>query len=530
MSYRFKLNSNVPIYFKTNLFICDDYKYMIGYKAKALVQINPDGACYYDINKGQVRVENTGYYASVREYFKNLGEHNPRVTKELFEFDELDVLLSSIAWTANAGLYGDGFLNTIPEKILLEIKCYTDKRFKGKSKTLAEYILPEYANEEENEDTQSKQRNQDNTMNTTIKTVQKTITESETTIPQEHYTATGEAVANAIFGQALRVEIMHLDDEEETLDEITSSVEKVPYTADDFNKEITLPDSITLSELEAVLKIKHFLLFTAPPGTGKTTTAIALANTILGEKGSDRLTLMSFNQATEYSDIVSGLRQDRNGIWKNVNGIIKNVCTQAEKDSEHKYIIVLDEINRGNTLAALGEYLTAMSKIGEKVVCNTGEIITMPTNVYIIATMNTIDSSVTRLDSALRDRFAMVEMKATEFTVESIRGNKETTAELKEAIKLVIEYIKNINKILAKDINKGSENQLGMRQLYTDYNTVDELILVVKTCIKPQIDAMSINLDDKDINGKGESIVNGEKEQVSINGLTDKLMRELRAI
>lgn len=530
MSYRFKLNSNVPIYFKTNLFICDDYKYMIGYKAKALVQINPDGACYYDINKGQVRVENTGYYASVREYFKNLGEHNPRVTKELFEFDELDVLLSSIAWTANAGLYGDGFLNTIPEKILLEIKCYTDKRFKGKSKTLAEYILPEYANEEENEDTQSKQRNQDNTMNTTIKTVQKTITESETTIPQEHYTATGEAVANAIFGQALRVEIMHLDDEEETLDEITSSVEKVPYTADDFNKEITLPDSITLSELEAVLKIKHFLLFTAPPGTGKTTTAIALANTILGEKESDRLTLMSFNQATEYSDIVSGLRQDRNGIWKNVNGIIKNVCTQAEKDSEHKYIIVLDEINRGNTLAALGEYLTAMSKIGEKVVCNTGEIITMPTNVYIIATMNTIDSSVTRLDSALRDRFAMVEMKATEFTVESIRGNKETTAELKEAIKLVIEYIKNINKILAKDINKGSENQLGMRQLYTDYNTVDELILVVKTCIKPQIDAMSINLDDKDINGKGESIVNGEKEQVSINGLTDKLMRELRAI
>lgn len=509
MSYRFKLNNDVPIYFKANMFICNNYRGITYYgnKTKALIQIDPDGACYYDINKGRVRVKDTKYYDSAREFFKNLGEDNPKIPKELLELDELDILLSSIVCTANNDLYGEDFLNIIPEKILLEIKCYTDKRFKGASKSLAEYILPEYANEEENSATQSKQRNQVNNMNNTIKTVQKTITESETTIPQEYYTATGEAVANAIFGQALRVEITHTDNEEEAPVEIASSVEKVPYTADDFNKEITLPDSITLSELEAILKIKHFLLFTAPPGTGKTTAAIALANTILGEKESDRLTLMSFNQATEYSDVVSGLRQNKNGIWKNVNGIIKNVCTQAEKDTEHKYIIVLDEINRGNTLAALGEYLTAMSKIGEKIVCNTGETITMPSNVYIIATMNTVDSSVTKLDAALRDRFAMVEMKAKEFTVENIRGDKDDTVELKEAIKLVIEYIKSINSILIRDINKGNENQLGMRQLYTDYSTVKELVLVVKTCIKPQIDAMSINLDGKDIDEIDEATV-----------------------
>lgn len=552
MSSRFKLNSDVPIYFKTDIWWWDTSANLDGSIVTALLQINPDGTCYRKIDKELVRVESTNCYKEIKDAFKNLYNDSSN-----FSFNELDALISLIDQAKRMKEYKIDVLSTDTEKVLLDIKCYTDMKFSKGEKSLAEYILPKYAdtknkqdnieNEDniENDDVEEKQNNdsidgkqdnienedkQDNTMNTTIKTMQKTITDSETTIPKEHYTATGEAVANAISGQTLKVEIVHTDDEEETHAEVTSSVEKIPYTADDFNKEITLPDSITLNELETILKIKHFLLFTAPPGTGKTTTAIALANTILGEKESDRLTLMSFNQATEYSDIVSGLRQNKNGIWKNVNGIIKNVCTQAEKDSEHKYIIVLDEINRGNTLAALGEYLTAMSKIGEKVVCNTGEIITMPSNVYIIATMNTIDSSVTRLDSALRDRFAMVEMKATEFTVESIRGNKETTAELKEAIKLVINYIKNINKILAKDINKGSENQLGMRQLYTDYNTVEELILVVKTCIKPQIDAMSINLDDKDINGKGESTVNGEKEPVSINGLTDKLMRELKAI
>lgn len=509
MSYRFKLNSNVPIYFKANMFICDNYEYMRGYKTKALIQINPDGACYYDINKGQTRLENTEYYKSVVEYFKDLSKINPKHPKEKFEFDEIDVLMTSIVYAANADMRSADFLNKISEKVMLEIKCYTDKRFKGKSKTLAEYLLPEYANKEEKEEKEeekeedNKEENEDkqgNTMNKTIKTIQTTVVESETTLPQEHYTATGEAVVNALLGQTLRVELVRPeDDEKETSDKIAQSVEKISYTEEDFNKEITLPDSITLSELEAVLKIKHFLLFTAPPGTGKTTAAIALANTILGEKESDRLTLMSFNQATEYSDIVSGLRQDKNGIWKNMNGTFKDVCTQAEKDKEQKYIIVLDEINRGNTLAALGEYLTAMSKIGEKIVCNTGETIVMPSNVYIVATMNTVDSSVTKLDAALRDRFAIVEMKATVFTVESIRGDREDTPDLKDAIKLVIDYINDVNKILIKDINRGNENQLGMRQLYTDYTTVKELVLVVKTCIKPQIDAMSINLDSRNI-------------------------------
>ena len=307
--------------------------------------------------------------------------------------------------------------------------------------------------------------------------------------------------ADAITSKTLKVEIIRPDAEEDNTDKLSANtVEKItytPYTREDFEKEIKLPDEYSLDDLEAILKIKHFLLFTAPPGTGKTTAAIALANYILGEKESDRLTVMSFNQATEYSDTVSGLRQDKNGIWKNMNGTIKSICTDAVNNKDDKYIIVLDEINRGNTLAALGEYLTAMSQIGKNIICNTGETIVMPENVYIIATMNTTDSSVTKLDAALRDRFAMIEMKATNFEVENIKKNIDDC--LSEAIKLVISYIENVNKILAKDMIKGSENQLGMRQLYTDYNTVKELILVVKTCIKPQIDAMSINLVDNDI-------------------------------
>ena len=319
---------------------------------------------------------------------------------------------------------------------------------------------------------------------------------ASTVIPDKHYERTTESIANAISDSILKVEIIRQNnDEEETDNKEVKTVEKISYEKGDFEYDVKLPDDLSLGDLKAILKIKHFLLFTAPPGTGKTTAAIALAKCILNGKDSDRLTVLSFNQATEYSDTVSGLRQDKNGIWKNVNGTIKRICTDAANNKDEKYIIVLDEINRGNTLAALGEYLTAMSQIGKKIVCNTGETIVMPENVYIIATMNTTDSSVTKLDAALRDRFAIVEMKAKKFDVNDIKSDADE--ELKKAIKIAIDYIDAVNSVLINDMIKGSENQLGMRQLYTDYNTIDELKLVVKTCIEPQIKAMSVNLTDE---------------------------------
>lgn len=78
------------------------------------------------------------------------------------------------------------------------------------------------------------------------------------------------------------------------------------------------------------------------------------------------------------------------------------------------YILIIDEINRANLPAVLGELIYALEYRGEKVesmyaVDGDNELI-LPPNFYIIGTMNTADRSVGQVDYAIRRRFAFVDM------------------------------------------------------------------------------------------------------------------------
>lgn len=179
-----------------------------------------------------------------------------------------------------------------------------------------------------------------------------------------------------------------------------------------------------------------------PPGTGKTYATINKALEIL--KSYDEITeipegrqeqkeifdtfvtkgqieFVTFHQSYGYEEFVEGIKPSvKNGtvIYETKNGVFKNLCKKALEGKDKPYILIIDEINRGNIAKILGELITLIEpskRIGKSeglqlTLPYSGESFGVPSNLYIVGTMNTADRSIALLDTALRRRFEFVEM------------------------------------------------------------------------------------------------------------------------
>lgn len=280
---------------------------------------------------------------------------------------------------------------------------------------------------------------------------------------------------------------------------------------DEIIRDITTGSGDILDKIKNILKFKKAVILAGAPGTGKTTIARCIAKEITsgGITKADGtysrqkplkkyLEVVQFSAQYSYEDFVSGLKADENGSWTLTPGAFKSMCDKAQTDQKKKYVLIIDEINRANTEEVLGEMFNLMESRGIEITSRTGEKLVMPENLYIIATMNSIDRGAGQLDMATISRFAVVNIAAPS-AKQMINNVDKIPAcskhpELENKLKVAIGLIDDLNKLISEDKDAAVLNKdalkLGYRSLFSqDISQVDDINLIIEYDIKSDIDA-----------------------------------------
>jgi 5-methylcytosine-specific restriction protein B len=185
----------------------------------------------------------------------------------------------------------------------------------------------------------------------------------------------------------------------------------LPSPPAELSREL-LYDEVWLSGIVDLLRQRHQIVLYGPPGTGKTYLATRLAERLTDPRA---VTLVQLHPAYTYADFVEGFRpeatEDGPARLRLRAGPLRRIADEAREHPGTPYLLVIDEINRGDLVSILGEAYVLLEYRDRPISLPTSEDtgFTLPHNLYLIGTMNT-DSVSAPLDPGLRRRFAFVEM------------------------------------------------------------------------------------------------------------------------
>lgn len=229
-----------------------------------------------------------------------------------------------------------------------------------------------------------------------------------------------------------------------------------------------------------------------PPGTGKTYNTVNMALDIVGSQwdkeprdkarkeyqkmlDAGQIVFVTFHQSMSYEDFIEGIKpktKDGKITYAVKNGIFKELCAKAKKDKSQNYVMIIDEINRGNVANIFGELISLIEddkRLGASEELRaelpySHDVFSVPKNVYIIGTMNTADRSVEALDSALRRRFTFKEMMPKAELVPAVNNVRN----IFEIINQRVEVLKDREYQIGHSYFMGVKNNEDLKAVFYD--------------------------------------------------------------
>ena len=220
--------------------------------------------------------------------------------------------------------------------------------------------------------------------------------------------------------EALAVSMEH-QDEPTTANpgQVPSSIQH--YDVNDIMSEGCFLKRKEIKRLLERLYTRKNLILQGPPGTGKTWIARRLAYALTGERDGSRVRAVQFHPNLSYEDFVRGWRPSGDGKLLLADGVFMDAIRAARNRPEAQFIVIIEEINRGNPAQIFGELLTLLEADKREPrealeLCypdadGKRRPVYVPKNLFVIGTMNIADRSLALVDLAFRRRFAFVRLE-----------------------------------------------------------------------------------------------------------------------
>jgi 5-methylcytosine-specific restriction enzyme B len=226
----------------------------------------------------------------------------------------------------------------------------------------------------------------------------------------------------------------------------------------------------------------------------------------------DNVEIIQFHQSYSYEDFVEGIKptiSKATGIeFSRQPGLFKNLVKKCIANSEERFVLIIDEINRGNISKIIGELVYLLEYRNEKIslTYSPDEKFYIPSNLYIVGTMNSADRSIAFVDYALRRRFYFIDFYPDLTNKVLLEWFKDNRTEVD-----VSKIINMLNQMNQKIRNRlGKEYQIGHSYFMVKDLTYNKLKMIIKYAIIPFIEQYYFGNENsvKEIKDIYERIVN----------------------